>query len=291
MSLTSKFLSSPILDARDESVSSDLKNYRGGVRGKRLLLGLILVCAMYLIAIGNLVTLIVLSSALRLNSRGSYYLSLAADNLRVYSPLLADRIMLDGSVASDSPVSLSSLSEVQLRAGTLLSDQAGIISQTSVLSVSRDSILTHNFSSDLILRANLETQQLVSRAGAVRVDSLLQAGELSAGAGIETAAIQTGNMSLLVLGDSAKSFEGGRGASLSTETLLVSADNSTLSLRASTISVSAYDSVLLSGGELASSDGSVRSPQLRLCACQNGALFLLSNSNNCRLRGPAGDLC
>ena len=288
MSLTKKFLPSPRLDTHDESPLADGKNYRGGVRGKRLVLGIIFVCVLYLVVIGNLITLIVLASALRLDLRGSYYFSFAADNLlRVHASLLTDRILLDGNVTSDPPLSISSLSEVQFRGGTLLSDQAGIISQPSVLSVTRNSTRA----SDLVLRSNLGSPQLELLAGAVRLHPLLRAGEISASSVIQASAILTRNRSLLIRGNTANKFVGARGASLSTQTLLVSADNGSLSLQAPTINISAYDSVLLSGRQLTGSDD-VRSTQLRLCACKDGALFLLSHaSNNCRLRGPAGNLC
>ena len=290
MSLTKKFLPTPKLDTRDESPLSDRKNYRGGVRGKRLLLGLIFLCVVFLIVLGNLITLVVLASALRLDSRGSYYFSFPADDLfRVYSSLFADRMLLDGRVTSDPSLSISSLSEVQLIAGTLLSDETGVISLPSALSVARDSVSTHNLSFDSTLRSH----QLEARDGTVRLHSLLlEAPELTASSGIETTAVQARNSSLQIRGDSAIQFEGGRGTSLSTQTLFLSADNGTLRLQANSINISAFDSVLLSGRELTGSEGGTTSPQLRLCACQDGSLFLLSHtSNNCLLRGPAGGLC
>lgn len=289
MSSTRTFLLKPTMNTQEDTASSD-KYYRSGVRGKRVLLGICVLFFMYVIVIGNLITLVLVSSLLRLNSQGTAYFSFVADNtLRLHSSFYAAKALVDGQIQSSPSLSIFSLSDLQLRAGVLLSDEAGVLSQTSVLSVSEHSISTHNLTNHVILHAPYQNQDTIILSGDVKINSPIQAKELSADSGFETAVIAN-RESLVIQGDSNITLQGGRGVSVSTQTTLIGAPNSTLSLQANNINMTASDSLLLITKELTGDD--VTSLQLRLCACKGGTLFLLRHSSDsCRVRGSLQDLC
>ena len=290
MSYTSTFLLNPSMNTQEDNTRSDKKYYRSGVRGNRVLLGICFIFIMYVIVIGNLITLVLVSSLLRLNSQGSIHFSFVADNaLRFHSSLYAEKALVEGLIMSSPSLSISSPSDLQLRAGVLLSDEAGVLSQTSVLSMSENSISTHKLTNHIILHAPYQNQDTIFLAGDVRINLSIQAEELSADSGFETAVIEN-RESLMIQGDSDVTLQGGRGVSISTQTTLIGAPNSTLSLQADNINITSSDSLLLITKELTNDD--VISLQLRLCACKDGALFLLRHgSDSCRVRGSLQNLC
>ena len=290
MSSTSTFLLNPSMNTQEDNMRSDKKYYRSGVRGKRVLLGICVIFIMYVIVIGNLITLVLVSSLLRLNSQGSVHFSFVADNtLRLHSYFYAEKALVDEQILSGSSISISSASDIQLRAGVLLADEAGVLSQTSVLSVSEQSISTHNLTNHIILHAPFQNQDTIFLSGDVRINSSIQAKELSTDSRFETEVIENRD-SLVIQGDSDITIQGGRGVSVSTQTTLIGAPDSTLSLQANDINITASDSLLLITKELMGDD--VTSLQLRLCACKDGSLFLLRHSSDsCRVRGSLQNLC
>ncbi|KAI6651025.1 hypothetical protein LOD99_5602 [Oopsacas minuta] len=292
MSLTKTFLLNPNLSTEEETQTSEKKYDRNGVRGKRICLGICILFFMYLIVVGNLITLILVASSLRLNSQGSSHFSFLPNNvLRFYSSLFADRVLVDGPIRATPSLSISSLSDIELRAGKLISDQAGVLSRTSVLSVTNNFIATHNITNDLILHTTLSNQDIISLSDSVMINSLVYSEVMSASSGFETDSIVRKSGGTLKIRGGTASLQGGRGASVLSQSSLLSAPNGTITLKANNINITASEYLLIPAKELTQQED-VTSLQLRLCACKNGALFLLRHSSySCEVRGPVGDLC
>ena len=299
MSLTKKFLYNPKLDSSEPSEDSD-KLFKGGVRGKRILIGIIILSFMYLLAIGNLIALIIVSASLHLNSFGSLYFSFVnEDTLRLHSTVSVERLLLEGDIHSDSAMSLSSLNRILLNAGAVISDDVGIVSSPTFLSMTGDAILSSTLTFRIyVTRANSSNLQMESLSNYVSFHSRVRARKLNVTSGIQVQTLNLTNATNgtnfiskgvnTITGDSGVRVEGSRGVKVSGR--LVSASYNAANFISPRMNISAPNMFIISTAE--SMDNGTSTPQLRLCACNTGALFLLNSSpDSCRMRGPVSNLC